>query len=95
MGQIQSGQGTQEIEVLWTNTGNNGVFVSRVNFCGNGETSFIPVVVNQIPPINQISGEGKACVGPTYSYSFQRSLPLPILGQLWEERSSRGKGNQK
>ncbi len=94
-GQIQSGQGTQEIEVLWTSKGNNGVFVSRINFCGNGETSFIPVVVNQIPPINQISGEGKACVGPIYSYSLPEITAVTYTWSIVGGEIITGQGKSK
>jgi len=94
-GQIQSGQGTQEIEVLWTSTGNKGVFVSRINFCGNGETSFIPVVVNQIPPTNQISGEGKVCVGSTYSYSLPEITAVTYTWSIVGGEILTGQGKSK
>ena len=94
-GQIQSGQGTKEIEVLWTGTGNNGVFVSRKNFCGNGETSFLAVAVNQIPPINQISGEGKACVGPTYSYQLPELAGVTYTWSIVGGEIMTGQGKSK
>lgn len=94
-GQIQSGQGTKEIEVLWTGTGNNGVFVSRKNFCGNGKTSFLAVAVNQIPPINQISGEGKACVGPTYSYSLPEIAAVTYTWSIVGGEIMTGQGKSK
>jgi photosystem II stability/assembly factor-like uncharacterized protein len=94
-GQIQAGQGTTEIEVLWTGTGNNGVFVSRKNFCGNGETSFISVAVNQIPPTTQISGEGKACVGSTYSYSLPEIASFTYTWSIVGGEILSGQGKSK
>lgn len=94
-GQILSGQGTNEIEVLWTAAGNNGVFVSRQNFCGNGETSFIPVIVNQIPPIAQISGEGKACIGITYSYSLPEITAVTYTWSVVGGELIAGQGKSK
>jgi len=94
-GQIQSGQGTEEIEVLWTSIGDNGVFVSRENFCGAGETSFISVGVNQIPPINQISGEGKACIGPTYSYSLPEISAVTYTWSIAGGEIISGQGKSK
>lgn len=94
-GQIQSGQGTNEIEILWNKTGNNGVFVSRQNFCGNGETSFIPVVINDIPAINQISGDGKACVGPTYSYSLPEKVAVTYTWTITGGEIITGQGKSK
>lgn len=70
-GKIVSGQGTSQVEIEWTNPGRNGVFVSRRNFCGSGETSFMEVLVDQIPIItNQIVGEGSVCLGEDFSYSL-------------------------
>ena len=70
-GIILKGQGSNEIEVKWTIPGKNGVFVSRQNFCGNGETSFMEVLVDDIASSDLIiTGNGKVCKGSTYSYSI-------------------------
>lgn len=70
-GEIISGQGTREIQVLWTKAGRNGVYVSRENFCGSGETSFIEVLVADLPKTTQeIQGEGSACTTQSYVYSL-------------------------
>ncbi len=70
-GEIISGQGTKEVQVLWTKAGRNGVYVSRQNFCGNGETSFLEVVVADLPKTTQeILGEGSACTTQTYTYTL-------------------------
>jgi photosystem II stability/assembly factor-like uncharacterized protein len=70
-GEIVTGQGTNTIEVNWTNVGRNAVLVSRTNFCGSGETSALEVSVSQIPPINQqFTGEGSVCREKTYTYSL-------------------------
>jgi photosystem II stability/assembly factor-like uncharacterized protein len=70
-GTITSGQGTSEVEVIWTNPGRNGIFVSRQNFCGNGETSFMEVIVDDLASATQeISGAGKVCRTSSYPYSL-------------------------
>ncbi|MDI1323911.1 MAG: YCF48-related protein [Algoriphagus sp.] len=70
-GEIISGQGTQEIQVLWSKSGRNGVYVSRENFCGNGETSFLEVLVAELPDTTQeIQGEGSACKAQPYVYTL-------------------------
>lgn len=81
-GEIISGQGTPEIQVLWTKTGRNGVFVSRQNFCGNGETSFLEVIVAEIPNTNQeIQGEGSTCTTQSYVYSLPN---IEGISYKWE-----------
>lgn len=68
-GEIISGQGTKQIQVLWSKAGRNGVYVSRRNFCGNGETSFLEVLVSDLPKTTQeILGEGSACTTQSYVY---------------------------
>ncbi len=70
-GELISGQGTPKIQVLWTNAGRNGVYVSRENFCGNGATSFLEVLVADLPNTSQeIQGEGLACKTQSYVYSL-------------------------
>ncbi|WP_168171967.1 YCF48-related protein [Algoriphagus sp. A40] len=70
-GEIISGQGTGEIEVKWTLAGRNAVLVSRSNFCGSGETSFVEVSVLGTPSSNlQIEGDGTVCTDNTYTYSL-------------------------
>ncbi|MEB2774737.1 YCF48-related protein [Algoriphagus sp. D3-2-R+10] len=70
-GEIISGQGTSEIEVLWNTPGRNGVFVSMENFCGNGKTSSLEVIVSAIPAANvQIEGNGSVCLEQTGIYSI-------------------------
>jgi photosystem II stability/assembly factor-like uncharacterized protein len=70
-GEIISGQGTKQIQVLWSKAGRNGVYVSRRNFCGNGETSFLEVLVSDLPKTTQeILGEGSACTTQSYVYTL-------------------------
>lgn len=70
-GEIISGQGTNEIEVLWKTPGRNGVYVSMENFCGNGKTSSLGVIVSAIPNATiQITGNGSVCIEETESYSI-------------------------
>jgi len=70
-GKIISGQGTHQIEVLWSSAGRNGVYVSNQNFCGNGKTSSLEVIVNQISSAElQIQGLGTVCQDKIYSYTL-------------------------
>ena len=70
-GEIISGQGTKQIQVLWSKKGRNGVYVSRRNFCGNGETSFLEVFVSDLPKTTQtIMGEGSVCKSQSYVYTL-------------------------
>lgn len=70
-GEIISGQGTSQIEVQWIDPGRKGVFVSRQNFCGTGETSYIEVIVSDLPPQTlQIEGQGATCINQTETYSL-------------------------
>lgn len=69
-GTILAGQGTNQIEVLWGNSGRGGVFVNRSNFCGSGETSFIEVKVEASPASTlQIEGSGVGCLDEVGTFS--------------------------
>lgn len=69
-GEIINGQGTNTIEVNWTLPGRNAVLVSRVNFCGAGETSFLEVQVSEIPSNNiPAVGLGTVCLEEVAKYS--------------------------
>lgn len=70
-GEIISGQGTSQVEVLWKIPGRNGIFVSMENFCGNGKTSSMEVTVSAIPSAAvEIKGNGSVCLDDTSSYSL-------------------------
>ncbi len=95
-GIITSGQGTSEIEVHWNQTGRNGVFVSRQNFCGNGETSFIEVLVNDLPPSDiLITGEGKVCENSTYEYTLPAKSGVTYTWTVSGGQISGGQGTAK
>lgn len=80
-GEIISGQGTPQVEVLWQTAGRNGVFVSRESFCGNGKTSFLEVLTDQIPNAeSQIIGNGAVCEGETNAYSIGE---MPGVTYTW------------
>ncbi|MEB2783316.1 YCF48-related protein [Algoriphagus persicinus] len=69
-GEIISGQGTGQVEVLWKRPGRNGVYVSMENFCGNGKTSSLEVIVSALPAAKvQIEGNGSVCLEETEIYS--------------------------
>ena len=69
-GEIISGQGTSTVEVLWKTPGRNGIYVSMENFCGNGKTSSMEVIVSDIPSSPQIEGNGSVCLEDTDKYSI-------------------------
>lgn len=72
-GEIIAGQGTTQVEVNWNTAGRQGLFVSRQNFCGNGETSALEVEVLTIPTEElEIEGNGTVCTNQAETYS----LPL-------------------
>lgn len=71
-GIITSGQGTPTIQVTWTTSGRQAVFVSRQNFCGNGETSALEVNVKTKPTNNhEILGQGISCTNQTETYKVE------------------------
>ena len=81
-GEIISGQGTSQIEVLWKTPGRNGVYVSMENFCGNGKTSSMEVIVSAIPPADfQMQGNGSVCLNGTNIYSLPK---LDGVTYTWE-----------
>jgi len=70
-GEIISGQSTNTIRVNWSVAGRQGVFVSRQNFCGNGETSALEVEVLSKPTSDkEIQGVGSVCTNKSEFYSF-------------------------
>jgi photosystem II stability/assembly factor-like uncharacterized protein len=74
-GIILTGQGSPTIEIEWTTPGRNAVLVSRSNFCGTGETSFLEVQVNPQPAISAaISGEGTVCTNSSQTYTVPSQL---------------------
>lgn len=80
-GDIISGQGTNTIEVNWKDVGRKGVFVDRRNFCGSGETSYIEVIVADLPsPDEPISGNGNVCESQNEIYQMPE---LEGISYLW------------
>ncbi|WP_026955878.1 YCF48-related protein [Algoriphagus vanfongensis] len=70
-GEIISGQGSSSIEVSWSKTGKNAVFVDRRNFCGAGETSYMEVIVSDLPASSSsIQGDGSVCQNTENIYSL-------------------------
>jgi photosystem II stability/assembly factor-like uncharacterized protein len=95
-GEILSGQGTGTIEVKWNKTGKNGVFVSRTNFCGAGETSFLEVNIADLPTSQfQINGEGSVCQGNTYSYQLPNVEGISYLWMVTGGEILEGQGTSK
>lgn len=70
-GEVISGQGSNQVEVLWKTPGRNGIFVSMQNFCGNGKTSAMEVIVSALPPaVVTIEGNGSVCMNEATNYSL-------------------------
>ncbi|WP_158093868.1 YCF48-related protein [Algoriphagus ratkowskyi] len=81
-GEIISGQGTNLIEVLWKTPGRNGVYVSMENFCGNGNTSSMEVIISAIPSASvQVTGNGTVCVNEFTIYTLPK---IDGLTYTWE-----------
>ncbi|MBN3581277.1 T9SS type A sorting domain-containing protein [Algoriphagus aestuarii] len=80
-GEIISGQGTSKVQVNWTTAGRQGVFVSRQNFCGNGETSALEVLVVSKPKSSlEIIGNGSVCTNQAEIYSLEN---MDGINYLW------------
>ncbi|MHA7129481.1 YCF48-related protein [Algoriphagus namhaensis] len=70
-GKILSGQGTSRIQVIWESAGRNAVLVSNENFCGNGETSALEVLVSDLPADDlAIQGNGSSCISSSEVYAY-------------------------
>ncbi|WP_339866830.1 YCF48-related protein [uncultured Algoriphagus sp.] len=84
-GEVISGQGTNQVEVLWKTPGRNGIFVSMENFCGNGKTSSMEVLVSGLPPAEMtITGNGSVCMNEEATYSLPN---LEGVTYTWETSS--------
>lgn len=95
-GEIISGQGTNEIEVLWKTPGRNGVFVSMQNFCGNGNTSSMEVIVTAIPSASiQISGNGSVCIEETEIYSIPNQAGATYTWEVSGGEVTQGQGTSQ
>jgi len=93
-GTITSGQGSSEVEVVWTIPGRNGIFISRQNFCGNGETSFMEVIVDNLASANQeISGDGKVCQGSSYPYFLPSKSGITYTWNVFGGKITAGQGS--
>ncbi len=95
-GEIISGQGTNEIEVLWKSAGRNGVYVSRENFCGNGKTSAMEVLVSSLPMGNSsIEGNGTVCLEETEIYSLPDSAGVSYTWEINGGEVVQGQGTSQ
>ncbi|WPR74796.1 YCF48-related protein [Algoriphagus sp. NG3] len=95
-GEIISGQGTNEIEVLWKSVGRNGVYVSMENFCGNGKTSVIEVLVSTLPTNNNsIEGNGTVCLEATEIYSLPDSAGISYSWEIDGGEVLQGQGTSQ
>ncbi|MFC5626670.1 YCF48-related protein [Algoriphagus winogradskyi] len=95
-GEIISGQGTSEIEVLWNTPGRNGVFVSMENFCGNGSTSSLEVIVSASPTSTiQISGNGSVCMEDVELYSVPNQSGITYTWEINGGEITQGQGTSQ
>ncbi|TVP51735.1 MAG: T9SS C-terminal target domain-containing protein [Mongoliibacter sp.] len=81
-GTILEGQGTARIVVEWAIPGRNAVLVRGRNFCGNGGTTGLEVLVSTEPRmISEIEGEGAVCLESFMEYSVD---DIPGTNFIWE-----------
>lgn len=81
-GSILEGQGTSRIVVEWDVPGRNAVLVRGRNFCGNGGTTGLEVLVSTEPrDIPEIEGEGAVCLESFMEYSVP---DVPGTTFIWE-----------
>jgi len=91
-GTILEGQGTSRIQVRWDRVGRNAVLVSNENFCGNGETSFMEVLVSDISSVDKIEGSGTVCTGIIETYSIEIADEIDILWEVIGGEIESGQG---
>ena len=81
-GTILEGQGTSRIVVRWDTPGRNAVLVRGQNFCGNGGTRGLEVIVSTQPQvIPEINGEGAVCLNGTFEYNVNE---IPGTIYIWQ-----------
>jgi photosystem II stability/assembly factor-like uncharacterized protein len=81
-GTILEGQGTARIVVAWDIPGRNAVLVRASNFCGNGGTRGLEVLVSTEPRmISEIEGDGAVCMESFMEYSVE---DIPGTNFIWE-----------
>lgn len=81
-GTILEGQGTNRIVVRWDTPGRNAVLVRGQNFCGNGGTRGLEVVVSTQPQvIPEIIGEGAVCINTSIEYNVNE---IPGTIYIWQ-----------
>jgi hypothetical protein len=74
LGTIQSGQGTNEVEIIWTGVGGGQLCASTLTDCGTGNEICMDVSVEMVPPV-QLYFE--ACLGDTLICG---GTPIPVPG---------------
>ncbi|RAI95053.1 YCF48-related protein [Algoriphagus yeomjeoni] len=95
-GEIISGQGTTEVEVLWNTPGRNAVFVSMQNFCGNGSTSSLEVIVSASPTSTiQITGNGSVCMEDVELYSVPNQSGVTYTWEISGGEITQGQGTSE
>jgi photosystem II stability/assembly factor-like uncharacterized protein len=87
-GEIQKGQGTHSVDVIWNQDGPQSITVSQENYCGRSESIEKPITVSSVPtaPI-AIDGETITALGQQ-TYEIEA---LPGLNYRWTISDSGGK----
>jgi photosystem II stability/assembly factor-like uncharacterized protein len=79
-GQVQTGQGTSTVSVLWTNTGDQKISVVASSTCGKSEAKLKSIRINKTPDQPAaITGES---IAPLGEFRYQ-TVAIPGLNYKW------------
>ena len=67
---ILSGQGTTDVSVLWASGASGDICVVAMNGCDTSQSVCLPVQVNSVPGLPDISGDSSLCAGNSGTYSI-------------------------
>jgi hypothetical protein len=69
-GVIQSGQGTDQVTVIWGNTTSATLCVKAANNCGTGPDACLNVMLTPVPDTPAVSGPAQVCPGSSSTYTL-------------------------
>ncbi len=68
-GTISSGQGTNNISVLWGSGATGNVCVNVTSTCGTSPNVCLPITINNVPAVPVVDGNAVNCAGGTGTYT--------------------------
>ena len=75
-GTIDSGNGTNSVNVTWNPSGPGEICASVVTDCGTSDPDCLSVTVNDAPAVPALGGQSPICVGQTGTYN----ITSPLIG---------------